>query len=58
MIDHLEKHGEIANREYQDMTGASARTASRDLAGHVERGLLVRVGERGRYSRYRLAKNN
>lgn len=50
---YLHEHGSITNREYRELTGASAQTANRDLEALVEQGGLTKVGEkRGR--RYRL----
>ncbi|HXT81790.1 MAG TPA: Fic family protein [Acetobacteraceae bacterium] len=43
--------GGLSARNYVVITGASAATATRDLAGMVERGALVREGER-RHARY------
>jgi len=43
--------GGLSARNYVVITGASAATATRDLAGLVERGALVREGER-RHARY------
>ncbi|MCG7849861.1 MAG: putative DNA binding domain-containing protein, partial [ANME-2 cluster archaeon] len=36
MIDHVVKHNSITNREFQELTGVSRRTATTDLAGLVE----------------------
>jgi Fic family protein len=40
---------------YRTITGAALATATRDLADLVEKGALIRTGER-RYARYHLAK--
>lgn len=53
-ILHLKDTGAVSNSEYQRLTGAEKRTASRDLSDLVERGILERVGATGRGTRYRL----
>jgi ATP-dependent DNA helicase RecG len=53
-IIRLKETGAISNSEYQQLTGAEKRTASRDLSDLVERGILERVGATGRGTRYRL----
>lgn len=53
-ISHLKETGAVSNSEYQQLTGAEKRTASRDLSDLVERGILERVGATGRGTRYRL----
>ena len=45
--------GGLSAGNYRTITGASLATATRDLAYLVEKGALVRTGER-RYARYRL----
>jgi ATP-dependent DNA helicase RecG len=51
---HVRVNGAISNSEYQRLTGAEKRTASRDLSDLTRRGLLERVGATGRGTRYRL----
>jgi ATP-dependent DNA helicase RecG len=51
---HVKAAGAISNSEYQQLTGAEKRTASRDLSDLVNRGILERVGATGRGTRYRL----
>lgn len=46
--------GGLSARNYRTITGASPATASRDLAGLVDRGALTRTGQR-RYTRYHLS---
>lgn len=46
--------GGLSAGNYRTITGASLASATRDLADLVERGALIRSGER-RYARYRLA---
>ena len=53
---HLKSVGTLTNSQYQELTGAEKRTASRDLAELVERGLIERVGATGRGVKYRLAR--
>ena len=45
--------GGLSAGNYRTITGASLATATRDLADLVEKGALIRTGER-RYARYRL----
>lgn len=49
---------EITNQQYQDITGASRATASRDLDEVLDRGLLRRIGRTGRGTRYVLGAGN
>ena len=37
----------ITNREYQELTGISKRTATRDLDELLEKGVFERLGARG-----------
>lgn len=53
-VMHLKERGTIGNKEYQELTGASKPTVTRDLDELVERGILVRKGGRGRGTRYAL----
>jgi Fic family protein len=46
--------GGLSAGKYSTITGASPATTTRDLAGLVEKGALLREGER-RYARYRLS---
>jgi ATP-dependent DNA helicase RecG len=44
---HLTEHQRITNRDYRDLQpGVSDETVRRDLADLVERGLLLRIGDR------------
>lgn len=45
----------ITNKDYRELTGAIARTATRDLEDLVAKGLLVKVGTTGRSAHYVLA---
>jgi Fic family protein len=48
------QHGTIARREYVSLTGASERTATRDLGALVGSGLLEVVGGKGWRTTYRV----
>lgn len=50
---HAREHGSIARREYVQVTGAPERTATRDLADLVAKGLLEVAGGRGWRTAYR-----
>ncbi|NWJ98482.1 MAG: putative DNA binding domain-containing protein [Chloroflexi bacterium] len=50
-LEYMRQHGYITNREYQELTGVSESTATRDLEVLVERGRLKRTG-RGPSRRY------
>ena len=45
-MNYVHEHGVITNKVYRDLTGASDRTAHRDLELLVERGRLKGVGQR------------
>jgi len=51
LLEHLDQHEQITNREYQQLCpGVSAETLRRDLADLVRRGALLKIGEkRGTY---------
>ena len=53
-VDYVKKTGRIANFEYQQLTGATRKTAARDLEDLVEKKIFVRLGEK-RGSHYVLA---
>ena len=48
----LKVRRQIANRDYQELTGATARTATRDLGDLADKGLLRKVGSTGRGAHY------
>jgi predicted HTH transcriptional regulator len=54
-IGHVKTAGRIANRDYQELTGSPARTATRDLGDLVRKGLLRKAAETGRGTHYVLA---
>ena len=49
--------GGLSAGNYRTITGTSLATATRDLSDLIEKGALIRTGER-RYARYRLAIAN
>jgi predicted HTH transcriptional regulator len=51
-ILHLKLRQQITNAEYQRLTGALNRTASRDLDDLVKKGVLRKVGKTGRGAHY------
>jgi len=52
----VKQHGRITNKEYQDLTGVAERTALRDLADLMEKGVVAKVGEVGRGAHYILQR--
>lgn len=50
----VKERGEIANKEYQEVCRISSRTASRDLADLVDRGIFEQLGTTGRGTSYAL----
>ncbi len=53
-MQYVHEHGFITNMIYRELTGASERTATRDLELLVERGRLRGMGKR-RARRYELS---
>ena len=51
---YVKEHGSIKNTEYQNLTGTTKRTASRDLDALVQKGWLERIGETGKGTYYTL----
>ena len=51
-VDFVKANGRISNIEYQQLTGANKKMASRDLDGLVDVGALSRVGTTGRGTYY------
>jgi ATP-dependent DNA helicase RecG len=45
-LAHVRSTGRVTNTDHRRLTGATRKTAMRDLEGLVERGVLARVGER------------
>lgn len=56
-LEQVKSLGRLVNAEYQRLTGASQKTAARDLDELVKKGLLERVGEK-RGTHYILARRN
>jgi len=56
VIDYLKTKQQITNIEYRDMTAATPKTASRDLEGLVEKGILELKGK-GRGAHYVIVKS-
>lgn len=50
-IKFLKAEGSLSSADFQDLTGASRQTATRDLADMVKKAVLVRQGK-GRGTRY------
>ena len=48
--------GRISNSEYQELTGAIKKTATRDLDDLVSKGVLVKIGRTGRGTYYVLPR--
>jgi predicted HTH transcriptional regulator len=55
-IAHVKAEGRIGNLEYQQLTGAIKKTATRDLDDLVAQDLLVKVGTTGRGVYYALVR--
>lgn len=45
-LAHVKQHGRITNAEHQKLSGATRKTATRDLADLVAKGVLERKGDR------------
>ena len=56
-VQHIKTCGQIGNTEYQDMANVAKRTAHRDLAELVEKGVLIKIGTRGKGTHYLLSRN-
>jgi len=56
VIPHLKISRQITNAEYRQLTGATDRTAARDLEDLVNKGLLMKTAKTGRGAAYRLAQ--
>ena len=54
-VGFLRLHRRITNKEYRETTSASDRTALRDLAEMLEKGVLAKRGQTGRSAHYVLA---
>jgi predicted HTH transcriptional regulator len=56
VISHLKISRQITNAEYRQLTGATDRTAARDLEDLVSKGLLMKTAKTGRSTAYRLVQ--
>jgi predicted HTH transcriptional regulator len=56
VIPHLKIRRQITNAEYRQLTGATDRTAARDLEDLVNKGLLTKTAKTGRGTAYRLGQ--
>jgi ATP-dependent DNA helicase RecG len=54
-IAHVKITGRVSNSEYQKLTGAIPKTATRDLEDLVAKGVLARIGRTGRGTYYVLS---
>ena len=52
----MKTHTRITNSEYQESTGASRATASRELDALLAKGVLEKVGTTGKGTHYVLEK--
>ncbi|MDR1887470.1 MAG: putative DNA binding domain-containing protein [Prevotellaceae bacterium] len=50
-VDYVREHGSINNATYQEITGCTRKTATRDLKNLVDSGLLI-ANKSGRYTFY------
>lgn len=51
---HIKDNGSISNNEYQEITGTTKRTASRDLTELLQWNLLSKTGNTGKGTVYTL----
>lgn len=56
VIPQLKISRQITNAEYRQLTGATDRTAARDLEELVRKGLLMKTAKTGRSTAYRLVR--
>ncbi len=56
-VRRVKAEGRIGNSEYQELTGVAKRTAHRDLADLVTRGVFAKVGTRGVGTTYEIRTN-
>ncbi len=56
-VKYLKTEHQITNAEYQDVAKVAKRTAHRDLAELVEKGILKKIGTRGKGTHYLLSRN-
>ena len=51
-LEYVKEKGKITNREYQDISKISERTATRDLLDLVVKNIFVQVGSTGKGTNY------
>ncbi|MHB8158950.1 MAG: ATP-binding protein [Thermoleophilia bacterium] len=56
VIAHLKVSGHISNQEYQGLLSVAKRTAHRDLADLLDKGVIERIGTTGKGTYYVLGK--
>jgi ATP-dependent DNA helicase RecG len=54
VIPHLKANRQLTNADYRKLTGATERTAGRDLEEMANNGLLIKTAKTGRGTAYRL----
>jgi len=55
-LNYLKIHGKISNKEYQQLTNAITKTATRDLNDLREKGVIEQIGTKGPGVHYVLAR--
>ena len=53
-VKYVKERGLVTNKEYQEFTGTSKRTASRDLLDLTEKSILEKKGATGKGTIYKL----
>lgn len=56
-VMYVKEKGTINNNSYQQLTGVSRRTSSRDLSGLVEKNIFEQVGTTGKGTEYILTRH-
>jgi len=56
-IKYVKVKGGITNKEYQEICNTSERTATRDLASLVSKGVFKQIGKTGKGTRYVLRRH-
>jgi hypothetical protein len=56
-LKYLKNHGRVSNPEYQEETGATKKTATRDLSDLKSKNVVEQIGERGPGVHYILRKS-
>ena len=55
-VQHVKIRGRIGNSEYQEIVGVAKRTAHRDLAELVAKGVFTKIGTRGKGTYYEVLR--